>query len=62
MPIADVKLYELTDSTLGELREIVEATAGMPGDAVVRVKGRMEIDVKRGPRIQSVRIAAGELS
>jgi|tagenome__1003787_1003787.scaffolds.fasta_scaffold17976067_2 hypothetical protein len=60
MAIDNARIFEMEQSTLDELRQIVEATADLPGGAVVRTKSVMEIDIKRGARIQSVRIAPGE--
>jgi hypothetical protein len=60
MAIDNARIYEMEQSTLGELREIVEATRDLQGSAIVRTKSVMEIDIKRGARIQSMRIAFEE--
>lgn len=60
MAIDNARIYELEGSTLAELREVVEATRDVQGSAIVRTKSVMEIDLKRGARIQSVRIAFEE--
>jgi hypothetical protein len=55
MVLSDVRTFDLEDSSLAELRELVAALESWPGHAEVRVKGRIEFDM-RGPRVASIRV------
>jgi hypothetical protein len=52
--------FEIDESTLGELREIVEATREFPGDATVRVLSHVEFNAK-GTRLKVVRVLPAEV-
>jgi hypothetical protein len=57
----DVRTFALDDSSLAELRELVAETRDWPAATEVRVKGRIEFDL-RGQRVAEIRLTADRRS